>query len=92
MRPRARGSRWRSRPAVYRVGNIRLPAGAQIVGVRGATKLLLTDGPSLVMADDADHVSLSGLSFDGGGAPCPTDAGSFIWRMHARSGSPIARS
>ncbi len=62
-------------PGNYRVGNIRLPAGAQLVGVRGATKLLLSDGPSLVMADDADHLSLSNLAFDGLRRPLPDGRG-----------------
>ena len=48
-------------PGIYRVGNIRLPAGAQLIGVRGATRFLFADGPSLVMADGADHVTLSNL-------------------------------
>jgi uncharacterized secreted repeat protein (TIGR03808 family) len=52
-------------PGVYRVGNIRLPAGAQLVGVRGATKFLFADGPSLLIADGSDHVTLSNLMFDG---------------------------
>jgi uncharacterized secreted repeat protein (TIGR03808 family) len=52
-------------PGSYRVGNITLPDGAQLIGVRGATKLVLTDGPSLVAADNAGHVTLSNLVFDG---------------------------
>jgi uncharacterized secreted repeat protein (TIGR03808 family) len=52
-------------PGIYRVGNIKLPAGAQLIGARGATKLVFTDGPSLVLADGADHVTLSNLVFDG---------------------------
>ena len=35
-------------PGVYRAGDLRLPSGAQIVGVRGATRLVLTRGPSLI--------------------------------------------
>ena len=38
-------------PGSYRVGNLRLPANAHIVGVRGATKLLFGDGPSLIVGD-----------------------------------------
>ena len=37
-------------PGVYRAGDLRLPTGAQIVGVRGATRLLFTQGPSLLSA------------------------------------------
>src|SRR3569623_3652755 len=31
-------------PGTYRTGTLRLPSGAQIIGVRGATKLVLTTG------------------------------------------------
>jgi uncharacterized secreted repeat protein (TIGR03808 family) len=52
-------------PGSYRVGNLRLPSYAHIVGVRGATKLLFSDGPSLISAVGAEHVTLSGLVLDG---------------------------
>jgi uncharacterized secreted repeat protein (TIGR03808 family) len=52
-------------PGSYRVGNLRLPAHAQLVGVRGATKLILSDSASLVSTAGAEHVTLSGLVFDG---------------------------
>jgi uncharacterized secreted repeat protein (TIGR03808 family) len=58
-------------PGVYRAGALSLPAGAQIVGVRGATRLIYTQGASLVAAGHADTISLSGLSFDGGGQALP---------------------
>ena len=50
---------------VYRVGNIKLPSGARIVGVRGATRLVLADGPSLFATQGTEHVMLSGLELDG---------------------------
>src|SRR6187455_3156050 len=50
---------------VYRAGNVRLPRGAQLIGVRGATRLLLGDAPFLIGAQGADHVTLSGLVLDG---------------------------
>jgi uncharacterized secreted repeat protein (TIGR03808 family) len=52
-------------PGVYRVGNLKLGAGAQLVGIRGATKLLFTEGPVLLAAEGADHVTLTGLVVDG---------------------------
>jgi uncharacterized secreted repeat protein (TIGR03808 family) len=54
-------------PGVYRAGDLNLPAGAQIMGVRGATRLILSRGPSLISANDADTLTLSGLTLDGGG-------------------------
>ena len=58
-------------PGVYRAGGLTLPAGASLAGVRGATRLILTHGPSLVSAAHAETVSLTGLTFDGGGQPLP---------------------
>ena len=58
-------------PGVYRAGGLTLPAGASLLGVRGATRLILTHGPSLLSAEHADTVSLSGLTLDGGGQTLP---------------------
>jgi uncharacterized secreted repeat protein (TIGR03808 family) len=54
---------------MYRAGNLKLPAGAQLLGVRGATQIVLTEGPSLLAAAGADHITLSGLVLDGGRRP-----------------------
>jgi uncharacterized secreted repeat protein (TIGR03808 family) len=62
-------------PGRYRAGNLMLPAGAQLAGVRGATILALTQGPSLLAAEHADTISLSGLVFDGGGVTLPDGRG-----------------
>jgi uncharacterized secreted repeat protein (TIGR03808 family) len=56
-------------PGVYRAGNLKLPAGAQLMGVRGATRLVFTGGPSLLSASQADSLTLSGLILDGAGLP-----------------------
>ncbi len=52
-------------PGSYRVGNLRLPSHAQLLGVRGATKLLVSDGTPLIAATGAERVTLSGFVFDG---------------------------
>ncbi len=52
-------------PGIYRVGNLNLPSGAQLMGVRGATKLVLGDGASLLSSQSSSYVTLSGLVFDG---------------------------
>jgi uncharacterized secreted repeat protein (TIGR03808 family) len=52
-------------PGSYRIGNLKLPPHAQLVGVRGATKLILAGSTSLVSATGAEHVTLSGLVLDG---------------------------
>jgi uncharacterized secreted repeat protein (TIGR03808 family) len=56
-------------PGVYRTGNLTLPAGTRLIGCPGATRLLFTEGASLLSAKDADHVTLTGLILDGGTRP-----------------------
>src|SRR5215475_11503785 len=56
-------------PGVYRSGMLRLQAGTQLVGVRGATKLSFTGGASMILGESADRAGLSGITFDGGGIP-----------------------
>src|SRR5687767_6867489 len=58
-------------PGVYRAGDLRLPAGAQVVGVRGATRIVRTTGTSLISAMHADQLTLSGLTLDGADLPLP---------------------
>jgi len=62
-------------PGVYRAGGLRLASGAQIEGVRRATRLVMTQGPSLLSATHAEAVSLSGLTLEGGGAALPERRG-----------------
>ena len=61
-------------PGEYRTGELKLPRGAQIIGMRGATRLIFTAGAALIAARGADHVTLSGLTFDGDGQPLPDDS------------------
>jgi uncharacterized secreted repeat protein (TIGR03808 family) len=56
-------------PGTYRAGGLRLKAGAQIAGVRGATRLALTQAEPLIAAEHVETISLSGLVFEGGGKP-----------------------
>jgi len=53
-------------PGLYRCGGLTLPTGAQLVGSRGATRLVLTHGPSLVVAAHAEAIALDGLVFEEG--------------------------
>lgn len=62
-------------PGVYRAGNLKLSDGAQLLGVRGATRLVLTRGPSLLSGETGDHITISGLVFDGGRQPLPQERG-----------------
>jgi uncharacterized secreted repeat protein (TIGR03808 family) len=72
-------------PGVYRTGLLRLQRASQLVGVRGATRLVFTGGESLVLGDGADNVALTGLTFDGGGIPLPARRG----LIHCRGGRDI---
>lgn len=60
---------------VYRSGLLRLPNGSQLIGVRGATKLVFTGGPAAIQSDGSDAIGLTGITFDGGGIPLPTRRG-----------------
>src|SRR5215472_12841546 len=62
-------------PGVYRAGDLALPAGAQIAGIRGATRLVSTRGRPLFTAPQADRVTLDGLTLDGGGTRLPEGLG-----------------
>src|SRR5690242_12922173 len=46
-------------PGVYRAAALRLPAGSQLMGVRGATRLVLNKDAPLVTATNAENVSLN---------------------------------
>ena len=62
-------------PGVYRTGMLRMQNGTQLIGVRGATKLVFNGGASMLQGEGADSIGLSGITFDGGGIPLPTRRG-----------------
>jgi uncharacterized secreted repeat protein (TIGR03808 family) len=63
-------------PGVYRTTMLTLPANAQLVGVRGATKLQFVGGdPSLLTTEGAANVALTGLVLDGRHVPLPPRRG-----------------
>jgi uncharacterized secreted repeat protein (TIGR03808 family) len=62
-------------PGVYRTGMLRLQRGSQLVGVRGATKLVFNGGLSMFVGEGADSIGLAGLTLDGGNIPLPTRRG-----------------
>jgi uncharacterized secreted repeat protein (TIGR03808 family) len=70
-------------PGEYRVGPLKLPAGAQLIGVRGSTRLIFIGGPSMISARGADHVTLAGLMIDGAGKSLP-DGGALVHAAQAR--------
>ena len=63
-------------PGIYRSSMLRLTKGSQLVGVRGATKIVFTGGgPSLLSAEGADGAGVTGVSLDGGGVALPQRRG-----------------
>jgi uncharacterized secreted repeat protein (TIGR03808 family) len=62
-------------PGIYRTGMLRLSSGTQLVGVRGATKLMFTGGASMLSGEGADSLSLNGITLDGAGIALPARRG-----------------
>jgi uncharacterized secreted repeat protein (TIGR03808 family) len=60
---------------VYRTGALRLPNGAQLIGVRGATRLLFNGGASLLSAEGASSIGLCNITLDGSGIPLASRRG-----------------
>lgn len=55
------------RPGIYRAGGLTLRPGSQLVGIRGATRLMLNRAAPLIESRGADHIELSGLILEGAG-------------------------
>lgn len=72
-------------PGVYRTGLLRLAPGSQLIGVRGASRLVFNGGASMLEAEGAGGIVLMGLSFDGGNVPLPRRRG----LVHCLSGRDI---
>jgi uncharacterized secreted repeat protein (TIGR03808 family) len=62
-------------PGTYRTGALRLANGTQLIGVRGATRLVFNGGGAMLLGEGAGHVTLSGLTLDGGNLPLPARHG-----------------
>src|SRR5258705_256533 len=62
-------------PGIYRTGLLRLSSGSQLIGVRGATKLVFTGGASMFSGEGASSIGLANITLDGGGIPLPTRRG-----------------
>ena len=62
-------------PGVYRTSMLRLSSGTQLVGMRGATRLLFNGGASMFQGEGTGSVTLSNIILDGGGIPLPARRG-----------------
>jgi uncharacterized secreted repeat protein (TIGR03808 family) len=72
-------------PGVYRTGMLRLQNGTQLVGVRGATRLVFNGGASMFLGEGAGSIGLANITLDGGSIPLPTRRG----LLHCLSGRDI---
>jgi uncharacterized secreted repeat protein (TIGR03808 family) len=62
-------------PGVYRTGMLRLPGGTQLVGVRGATRLVFDGGASMLSGEGAGGIILTNITLDGRAIPLPPRRG-----------------
>src|SRR5450631_4207258 len=62
-------------PGVYRTGMLHLLGGTQLIGVRGATRLIFTGGASMFQGEGVGGIGLTNITLDGGGIPLPTRRG-----------------
>src|SRR5450631_2234770 len=62
-------------PGVYRTGMLRLQSGTQLIGVRGATKLVFNGGASMLQGEGCDSIGLVNITLDGGSIALPTRRG-----------------
>jgi uncharacterized secreted repeat protein (TIGR03808 family) len=62
-------------PGVYRTGLLRLQSGSQLIGVRGATRLVFSGGASMLSGEGANSLGLATITLDGGGIALPARRG-----------------
>jgi uncharacterized secreted repeat protein (TIGR03808 family) len=62
-------------PGVYRTSRLRLQSGTQLIGVRGATRLVFSGGTSMLSSEGADNLGLTNITLDGGGIALPARRG-----------------
>jgi uncharacterized secreted repeat protein (TIGR03808 family) len=60
---------------VYRSGMLRLQNGTQLVGVRGATRLVFTGGASMFQGEGTGSIGLTNITLDGANIPLPARRG-----------------
>jgi uncharacterized secreted repeat protein (TIGR03808 family) len=62
-------------PGIYRTSMLRLQNGTQLIGVRGATRLIFNGGASMFQGEGAGGIGLANITLDGGGIPLPARRG-----------------
>src|ERR1700730_15227279 len=72
-------------PGVYRTGMLRLQSGTQLIGVRGATKLVFNGGASMLFGEGANSIGVANITLDGSSIPLQTRRG----LVHCISGRDV---
>jgi uncharacterized secreted repeat protein (TIGR03808 family) len=72
-------------PGIYRTGMLRFSSGTQLIGVRGATKLVFNGGTSMFSGEGASSIGLTNITLDGGGIKLPDRRG----LVHCLSGRDV---
>src|SRR3984957_17777633 len=62
-------------PGFYRAGALQLPPYAAISGVAGATRIVMSGGPSIMSASGSEHIAITDIVLDGAGIPLPERRG-----------------
>ena len=52
-------------PGIYVVSNLTLPSRVRLSGVPGASRIVYGGDGHLLIAEDAEHIELTGIVFDG---------------------------
>ena len=52
-------------PGNYQISNIKLPRKTVLIGVPGATRIIYTGGGHCLMAENSEHVEITGINIDG---------------------------
>jgi uncharacterized secreted repeat protein (TIGR03808 family) len=62
-------------PGIYRTGELKLPPGTRIIGMNGASRLVFTQGASMLTAVRGGPIALEGLAMEGANRPLPDGRG-----------------
>lgn len=73
----------------YGVSNLRLPAGARLIGVPGQTRLLYRGGGHLIFAEGVENIGLDGLVLDGGNRPLADYAPGLVHLAQVRNAAIV---
>ena len=65
-------------PGDYLVSNINLPSNTRLMGVPGASRLIYTGGGHFLLSENAAHLEITGITFDGANLPIQDYAAALV--------------